>query len=513
MTLADLLGRVQAALPGSQLAGGAASPDAAAGEVAEIAYDSRRVSPGAVFVAVRGLQSDGMAFVQDAQDRGAIAVVSESDRPPGLAVPWLVVEDARRSMAVLADELYDHPSEALTVVGITGTNGKTTSAYLVESIFEAAGISCGRLGTVSYRVGRDERQASITTPESPDLHRLLRGMVDHGCGASVVEVSSHALTLRRVDRVRFAAAVFTNLTRDHLDFHGDMSAYFLAKRRLFEMLPPEAIAVINLDDPNGRSLCETVRQPVTFAMSQPADVTPGPVQSSLAGLVFDVRTPRGPLHIESPLVGQLNARNVLAAVSTCMALDVPLRAIENGVRALRRVPGRFEVVSDPAEEVTVVVDYAHTDDALRHLLEAARPLAQRRLITVLGCGGDRDRTKRPLMGAVAARLSDLVIVTSDNPRSEDPQEIIEEILKGVAPPNHQPPGRGGSAPATPYLSIVDRGTAIERAVEEASPGDVVVIAGRGHETHQEVGARRMSFDDAGVTRASLARRRDRLRVP
>jgi UDP-N-acetylmuramoyl-L-alanyl-D-glutamate--2,6-diaminopimelate ligase len=365
---------------------------------------------------------------------------------------------------------------------------------------------------VGYRIGEREFEASRTTPEAPELQRMLRDMVDDGCGACVMEVSSHALTLRRADRLHFAAAVFTNLTRDHLDFHRDMEAYFLAKRRLAELLPENGIAVTNVDDPRGRDFAAFADRRVTYAIDNPADVHPGPVAFSLDGLRFDVRTPRGPLRLASPLVGKPNAYNILAAVATAMALDVPFSAIEKGIAALKNVPGRFQVVSEPADDVRVVVDYAHTDDALKNLLETARPMAAARVITVFGCGGDRDRSKRPLMGAVAARLSDLVIITSDNPRSEDPNHIIDEIKRGIVMPADRTPPRGTPAKSTPHLAIVDRKAAIERAVRDAAPGDLVLIAGKGHEKYQVIGDRTLSFDDVEVARAALARRRAGSRV-
>jgi UDP-N-acetylmuramoyl-L-alanyl-D-glutamate--2,6-diaminopimelate ligase len=356
------------------------------------------------------------------------------------------------------------------------------------------------LGTVAYKIGDEIREATRTTPEAPDVQRLLREMVDRGCGACAMEVSSHALALRRVDGTSFAAAVFTNLTRDHLDFHEDMEDYFRAKRRLFEMLPRDRPSLLNLDDPRGISLAEIAGRPVTFAIARPADITPGPLSFSLGGLTFDVRTPRGTLHLRSKLVGRPNVYNILAAVATGVALDVPFDAIERGIDALDGVPGRFQIVSSDKDGVTVVVDYAHTDDALRNLLETARPLAGGRLITVFGCGGDRDRTKRPLMGAVAGRLSDLIIVTSDNPRSEDPGRIIDEIRRGITPDTRRDSGQR-------LLSIADRREAIERAIELAKPDDVVLIAGKGHEKYQVIGAQVLPFDDVAVARGALAKRR------
>ncbi|MEN3338564.1 MAG: UDP-N-acetylmuramoyl-L-alanyl-D-glutamate--2,6-diaminopimelate ligase [Acidobacteriota bacterium] len=481
--------------------------DAAAREVSRVVCDSRQAGPASLFVALRGAHADGSTFARDAVRRGSIAVVAETPRPADAAVPWLQVADARQALAALAARLEGHPSEELTLVGITGTNGKTTTSYLLASIFEAAGIRCGRIGTLGYRIGEREVEAARTTPEAPEIQRMLREMVTDGCGACVMEVSSHALALRRADSLHFAAGIFTNLTRDHLDFHGDMEQYFLAKRRLFEMLPAESIGVANLDDRRGAELAAVARRPVTYAIDAAADVRPGPLRFSLDGLSFDVRTPRGTLHIRSPLVGRPNAYNILAAVAAAMALDVAFSAIEAGVTALDAVPGRFQVVSEPGDEIRIVVDYAHTDDALKNLLETARPLASRRIITVFGCGGDRDRSKRPLMGAVAARLSDLVILTSDNPRSEDPEQIIDEIKRGIVMPADRAP-RGQAAPkSTACLAITDRKAAIERAVREARRGDLILIAGKGHEKYQVVGDRVTPFDDVEVARAMLARRR------
>ena len=467
--------------------------------VTGIAFDSRAVRPGNVFVALKGLHADGAFFAHQAIERGAVAVVSEQPPASPAGVPWAIVEDARLALALLACAFYGHPSAAMQVVGITGTNGKTTTAYLVAAVFEAAGIPCGILGTVVCKVGGDLRDATRTTPEAPQVQAMLREMVAAGCGACAMEVSSHALSLRRVDGTTFAAGVFTNLTRDHLDFHADMEEYFQAKRRLFKMLPRDAPSLINLDDPRGAALAETVGRPVTYAVSRPADIRPGPLSFSLEGLTFDVRTPHGLIQVRSSLVGRPNVYNILAAVSTATALGVSVDAIERGIRSLQGVPGRFQVVSNAMDELTVVVDYAHTDDALRNLLETARPLARGRLITVFGCGGDRDRSKRPLMGAVADRLSDVIVVTSDNPRSEDPSRIIEEIQRGLTADRRTDSGQR-------LLTIADRGAAIATAIELARPGDLVLIAGKGHEKYQAIGDRILPFDDVEVAREALARR-------
>jgi UDP-N-acetylmuramoyl-L-alanyl-D-glutamate--2,6-diaminopimelate ligase len=511
VTLSELLMAVQdrAPFPGLALRPAAGTEDPT---VSAITYDSRQATAGSVFVGLRGLHVDGAAFARDALQRGAIAVVSESAPPSGIAAPWFRVGDARLALAALAAAFYRDPSFDLLLVGITGTNGKTTTSYLLASIFEAAGMRCGRLGTVGYRIGNREVDAARTTPEAPELHRMLRDMASDGTRACVLEVSSHALALRRADHLHFAAGVFTNLTRDHLDFHRDMEDYFAAKRRLFELLPGDGLGVVNLDDRRGADLAGVAPRTVSYAIDAAADVRPGPLSFSLDGLRFEIRTPRGTLQIRSALVGRPNAYNIIAASATAMALDLPFSAIERGVTELALVPGRFQLASGPSDDVRVVVDYAHTDDALKNLLETARSLASGRLITVFGCGGDRDRTKRPLMGAVAGRLSDLVIVTSDNPRSEDPQQIIEQITRGLATPADRVPPKGQGRHSTPYLAIVDRQQAIERAVREAKAGDLVLIAGKGHEKYQVIADRVVPFDDIEVARAALARRRSASKV-
>jgi UDP-N-acetylmuramoyl-L-alanyl-D-glutamate--2,6-diaminopimelate ligase len=505
MTLRELIRAVAAHRAFSALLPGAeSSPEI---PVTGIVYDSRQSVAGSVFVALKGQLADGAAFAREAVTRGAVAVFAETPPPQGTGVIWLQVDDARHVLAALAHEFYGRPSERITLIGITGTNGKTTTSYLLTAIFEAAGIRCGRIGTVGYRIGTREFEAARTTPEAPELQRMLRDMIAQGCGACVMEVSSHALVLRRADHLRFAAGIFTNLTRDHLDFHGDMEEYFAAKRRLFELLPEGAVAVTNVDDRRGSDFAAAAARPVTYAIDSPADVSPGPISFSLDGLAFEVKTSRGTLHIRSRLVGRPNAYNILAAVAAATALDLPFDAIERGVAELDNVPGRFQVVSSANDDVRVVVDYAHTDDALKNLLETARPLAAGRVITVFGCGGDRDKTKRPLMGAVAARLSDMVIVTSDNPRSESPDQIIEDIKRGIVLPADRLGPKGQGPRGTPFLAIVDRKAAIERAVREAKAGDVVLVAGKGHEKYQVIGERTLPFDDVEVARAALATRR------
>ena len=468
--------------------------------VTGVVCDSRVVKTGDLFVAVPGEHFDGVTFAEDARARGAVAVVAQAVPPAGFDAAWIQVDDARATMAVVAAAFFGDPSHELLVVGTTGTNGKTTTTYLVEAIFEAARIPCGRVSSVSNRVGDDEESAERTTPESPHLQALMRRMVDTGCRACVMEVSSHGLDLRRADAIRFGAAVFTNLTRDHLDFHGDMSRYFAAKRQLFDMLADTSPAVINVDDQHGRELTAAVARPVTYAIDAPADVRPERLDLSLDGMELDVRTPRGTLHLRSALLGRNNAYNVLAAAATGVSLSLSFHAIERGLAAVERVPGRMEVVSTAGDEVSVIVDFAHTDDALKGLLETVRPLTRGRLVTVFGCGGDRDTTKRPLMGTVAGRLSDLVVLTSDNPRSEDPASIVKDIELGLT---------GGDAP---WTTILDREAAITGAVCDAQPGDLVVVAGKGHERYQVIGGHTVPFEDVAVARAALAHRRSRSRV-
>ena len=499
MTVGELLRAFALMLP----AVGRPAIDGDAGELERkcggVTHDSREAAPGVVFVALKGQKADGVAFVPQAIGAGASAVVAEQPPTVPSAVPWVVVNDARQALALLAAEFFGHPSRQMRVVGITGTNGKTTTSYLTSAIFEAAGVQCGLMGTVTYRIGGQAFDATRTTPEAPQLQGFMRQMVSAKCGACVMEVSSHALALRRADGIEFAAAVFTNLTRDHLDFHGDMETYFAAKRRLFEMLPAGAPAIINADDPRCGALRDVAGRTITYAIHKPADVMPGALSYSLAGLSFDIGTPAGRVRVESKLVGKPNVYNILAAVATAASLDVPIEAIEQGLRDLPGVPGRFELASTAGDDITVLVDYAHTDDALRNLLETARPMASKRLITVFGAGGDRDRTKRPLMGMVAARLSDVVVITSDNPRGEDPVRIIEEVRLGADAEVRQS--------SAEVLTVADRHDAIVEAVTRAEAGDVVLVAGKGHEKYQEIAGRTLAFDDVAVAREALAARR------
>jgi UDP-N-acetylmuramoyl-L-alanyl-D-glutamate--2,6-diaminopimelate ligase len=470
------------------MAGAAPAPSADV-EIAALAYDNRRVVPGTLFFCVQGFTRDGHDFGPDAVARGAAALVVE--RPLGLGVPEVVVERVRAAMAPAAARFYGDPSAELAVVGITGTNGKTTTAFLVRALLEAAGRQCGLLGTVTSFVGGVERPVKRTTAEAIELQRDFRAMLDGGDVACAMEVSSHALALHRADATRFAAAIFTNLTQDHLDFHADMEDYFLAKRRLFEGTPePPGVAVVNVDDAYGRRLVADLPDAVTFAIDADATYRAVDVESGSDGSRFTAVTPEGPAALRTPLPGRFNVLNVLGAVAAVRALGVAMEQIAEALPRAGRVPGRFEPV-DEGQSFAVLVDYAHTPDSLENVLRAARPLTTARLHCVFGCGGDRDRGKRPLMGEIAARLADRVIVTSDNPRSEDPEAIIDHILAGT-----------NGAPNV--VAEADRRAAIAMAVADAQEGDVVVIAGKGHEQGQELaGGRKVPFDDVTVAREAL----------
>jgi UDP-N-acetylmuramoyl-L-alanyl-D-glutamate--2,6-diaminopimelate ligase len=470
--------------------------------VTGLAYDSRKVAPGNLFVAVTGFKQDGRRFIGAALERGAAVVVVEGadplvDRP----VARVIVPSVREALAQLSDAYFAHPSRALTVIGITGTNGKTTTSLLVDSLLRAQGRVTGVIGTIEYRIGGTARPAGQTTPEALELQSLLAEMAGVGASAVTMEVSSHALALSRVDGVDFDVAVFTNLTQDHLDFHQTLESYRSAKARLFALLAaghkPRRTAVINADDPSGRFMVEGIDVPVlTFGLGAGADVRPRSFQSAFAGIAMRVDTPRGEVRIDSPLVGEHNVMNLLAAVSVGLALDMDALTIGPALGQVTSVPGRFERV-EAGQPFLVVVDYAHTPDALDRVLTTARKLVTGggRLAVVFGCGGDRDRGKRPLMGGIAARLADRVWVTSDNPRSEKPEAIIAEIVAGM-------PAASGK-----HATVPDRRAAIRAALTSAGPGDVVVIAGKGHETYQIIGAEVLPFDDREVARAVLAEAR------
>jgi UDP-N-acetylmuramoyl-L-alanyl-D-glutamate--2,6-diaminopimelate ligase len=470
--------------------------------VTGLAYDSRKVTPGNLFVAVPGLREDGRQYIGEAIERGATAVVLEgADILAGSAAGRIIVRSSREALARLADAYFGHPSRTLTVVGITGTNGKTTTSLLVDALLRHGGRTTGVIGTIQYRIGAETRPAGQTTPEAVELQSLLAEMTERGVTGVAMEVSSHALALHRVDGVEFDVAVFTNLTQDHLDFHGTFDAYRAAKARLFSLLAASSkrrrTAVINADDPAGHSMVAGLGLPtLTFGLERGAAVRPRWFESSMAGIRMEVETPRGTLQISSPLVGEHNVMNLLGATAVGLALDLGTDAVAGALASVTAVPGRFERV-EAGQPFLAVVDYAHTPDALERVLATARRLVAPggRLAVVFGCGGDRDRGKRPLMGGIAARLCDRVWVTSDNPRSERPEAIIAEIVAGI---------EATGAGLDRHVTISDRKAAIRSALAWARAGDVVVVAGKGHETYQIIGSKTLPFDDREVVRTVLA---------
>lgn len=480
-------------------------------DISGIAYDSRKVKEGYLFVAIKGEKYDGHDFITEAIKRGAAAIVYERDvreRKNGSPL-YIKVKDSRSSLACVAHNFYEAPSEHLTLIGITGTNGKTTTTYIVKSILESWEKEVGLIGTIQYMVKDKTFPASYTTPESLEFHGLLRDMLSSGCTHVVTEVSSHALAQRRVDKAVFKVAVFTNLTRDHLDFHKTMEDYFRAKERLFrELIDREGTCVINLDDPYGKRLISELRsasggrdtgiQILTYGLEEGADIVAMEIKNSLDGLRFKISFHGRSYDVSSPLMGFPNVYNILSAAGASISLEVPWQTIIKGIEKAGGVKGRFEKV-DLGQNFLCIVDYAHTEDALERLIYTAKELVKNssrnghyvppRVITVFGCGGDRDRGKRPRMGAVATRLSDLVIITSDNPRSEEPSEIIREIEDGVVKRN--------------YITEPDRRKAIRKAIDMAGGSDVIIIAGKGHEDYQEVKGVRYRFNDKEILEEAL----------
>jgi UDP-N-acetylmuramoyl-L-alanyl-D-glutamate--2,6-diaminopimelate ligase len=463
--------------------------------VHQIQYDSRNVKRGDCFVAIRGTGADGHRFVESAIGSGASVVVLEQDEVLSdyyflhSGVVKIVVPDSRKALALMSANYYKHPSASMTMVGVTGTNGKTTTTHLIKSILEAAGRNVGLLGTIEYKIGEEVIPATHTTPESLELNELLALMVTAGCQAVSMEVSSHALHQSRVHGLKFDAAVFTNLTQDHLDYHGTMEDYFRAKKMLFDTLREDAVAVTNADDTWGMQITSTSRaRIVSYSLSEHADVRATDLRLSIGGSTFTVSFKGQRTTITTPLVGRFNIYNILAAYSTGLALGLPAEKLASGVSSMSSVRGRFERIASP-QGWAAIVDYAHTPDALEKCLRTIHDVLPRegrgRIITVFGAGGDRDRTKRPLMGGVAGQLSDVIIVTSDNPRTEDPQRIIDEIAAGIP--------RGSAV-----TQVVDRRTAIVTALRQAGPGDVVLIAGKGHEEYQVLGREKIHFSDREI---------------
>jgi len=467
--------------------------------ITDVTHDSRRATSGSLFAAVRGELFDAHKFVPQVMEQGAAGVLSELPAPENFAGVWLQVEDIRRAMAVAAAEVQHHPSRELQLVGITGTNGKTTTAYLVASIPEEAGELVAMTGTVEYRLGKQRIKADRTTPEAPDMQRMLRQAVELGCRTAVMECSSQAMDFHRCDELDYAVAVFSNLTRDHLDYHKTMENYWYAKQRLFDgrLGSRPKTSVINVDDPYGIELADKLEKDglrvVRYAVNADADITARNAEFSLSGMTFQLNTPQGQRDFHSPLVGPPHIYNTLAAIGSGLALGYSLDVVTGALEKCTGAPGRFERVIHSGD-FAVVVDYAHSDDALLNVLKTARNVVQGKIITVFGCGGDRDRSKRAPMGEAAGSLSDVVILTSDNPRTEDPEQILCDAEEGI-----QKTGK-------PYRKIADRTEAINAAIAEARGGDLVLIAGKGHEDYQIIGRETFHFDDKEVARAALAQR-------
>lgn len=464
-----------------------------------ITYDSRKVRPGFLFVAVQGFKHDGNEFIDQAVEKGAVAVVTEKAvvMPSGAA--WALVADSRQALALMAERFYQNPSGSMKMIGVTGTNGKTTTTNLIASVLGEAGHKTGLVGTIHNRIGERILHVSHTTPESADLQELLHEMVSEKVSHCVMEVSSHALALHRVDGCEFDVAVFTNLTQDHLDFHNDMQSYLKAKQDLFRKLSGPGVkrgkcAVVNSDDPYAGPIIEAADgvEVYTYGIKHTADVRAEDVRVGARGVSFSVTGRWGGSALDLRITGLFNVYNALAAFTACAAMGIPVEVIKKALESMQGVPGRFELV-DAGQSFAVIVDYAHTPDGLENVLKTAREITKERLITVFGCGGDRDRTKRPLMGRIAAGLSDYVLVTSDNPRTEEPLGIIRDIEKGLEP----------VANKISYTVEPDRRRAIRMAVSMAKKGDVVVIAGKGHEDYQIIGTQKYPFDDRSEAKAAL----------
>lgn len=467
-------------------------------EISQIACDSRKVKPGALFFALRGAKEDGKAFIQDAIQRGAVAIASEASSSSPLApnIATVQVGNARKALAIASANFYDHPANALQLVAITGTNGKTTTASLVDAIIKASKSKTGLFGTIAYETPAGTYPAPNTTPESVDLQGFFAEIRDAGGKFAVLEASSHALTMDRLWGCHFAAAVFTNLTREHMDYHKTFEDYFAAKKTLFTGTGagvPET-AIVNIDDEYGNQLLGIAKNTVTYGLDATAEVTTKKFQLAFNGLTFTAQTPNGKIQVTSTLVGRINVYNILAAIGAAQALGISNESIESGIRNLESVSGRFQRI-DLGQPFLVIVDYAHTDDALESLIRTARELNPKaRIITLFGCGGSKDRTKRPVMGEVTGRLSDLTILSSDNPRSEDPLKIIGDIIVGL------------QKTAGKYVIEPDREYAIGLAMDEARAGDIVLLCGKGHENYQVLADRTLEFDDREVARRALRQR-------
>jgi UDP-N-acetylmuramoyl-L-alanyl-D-glutamate--2,6-diaminopimelate ligase len=488
MKLSEIFHNIEAAIPA----------DAGELEIRQLACDSRKVQLRALFFALHGAKADGNTFIRDAVAHGAAVIASEEAAPAALpdSVVWVQVPDARKALAIAAANFYGRPASALQMVAVTGTNGKTTTTSLVDAIVKASGAKTGLFGTIAYHTPLGDYPAPNTTPESVDLQKFLAEIRDAGGRYATLEASSHSLAMDRLWGCHFAAAVFTNLTREHMDFHKTFEDYFAAKKKLFEGTGAGApeFAVINTDDEFGKRLTGIAKKTLSYGLESGADLTTKKFQLSFNGLAFTAQTPNGKVQVTSSLVGRINVYNILAAIGAAQALGLSNEVIETGIRSLESVSGRFQRI-DLGQPFLVIVDYAHTDDALENLIRTARELNSKgRIITLFGCGGEKDRTKRPVMGEVTGRLSDLTILSSDNPRSEDPLKIISDIIVGLQKTNGK------------YLIEPDREKAIGVAMEEARAGDIVLLAGKGHENYQILADHTEEFDDRDVARNALRAR-------
>jgi UDP-N-acetylmuramoyl-L-alanyl-D-glutamate--2,6-diaminopimelate ligase len=481
-------------------------------EISSIHYRAQEVIPGGLFVAIKGFKADGHKFIDQAVEKGASVIVSQHPIRTNKAVN-IVVENSRKALAQLSSQFYGNPSEKLVIIGITGTNGKTTTSYLIESILNEAGLKIGVIGTINYRFGKKIFPNPVTTPESLDLQRIISEMIADGVTHLIMEVSSHAIELGRIENCWMDVAVFTNLTLDHLDFHGSIEAYWSCKKRLFTHYlvsgpkKEQAKAVINCNDEKGKLLLKEFSLSGISVGKSPLNIVyPEKLELGLDGIRCGISTPYGRLHIRSSLVGEYNVENILCATGVGVALNLSRELIKKGIEKLKSVPGRLERLPNDIGRF-VYVDYAHTPDALENVLKTLRALTPNRLICVFGCGGDRDREKRPLMGEIAAKLSDLSVVTSDNPRSEPPLEIIEEILVGLRKTDitaYTSSELHGGVVKKGYIVISDRKHAIQMAIRASSPGDTILIAGKGHESYQILGKKTIPFDDRIQAKIALA---------
>ena len=456
-------------------------------DVVSIEYDSKRVKHGSLFIAIPGLIFDGNVFIQEAVRKGAAAIVT--DKPESKAnIPTVLVPDTRKAMAVIADKFYDSPQNSLMMTALTGTNGKTTTAYMIKSIFDACGVGCGLIGTIEHIVGEETIVSVNTTPESPEIHSFLSRMIKANQNACVMEVSSHALALSRVHGIRFRAVAFTNISRDHLDFHGDFENYLDAKSLLFSDLSGDSTAVVNLDDPHSEHIINVSRggKVLTFGFNKGCDIYPVYFELKTRGSKVVLSTPSGEMNFALSISGKFNIYNAMAATGIGLVCGFPTDTIVRGLETLKSIRGRYEII-DEGQDFAVIIDYAHSPDALERILSSARELTKGRLISVFGCGGDRDKGKRPQMGEISTRLADYTIITSDNPRTENPEDIISDILEGIND-------------TAKFKTLSDREKGIEEALKDAEPGDTVVIAGKGHENYQIIGDKKYHFDDAESVR-------------